>query len=305
LGIAAAVFAIRLAGNEGDRPPVTPGTPPPSTDAAVPDSDYAIDLDTGVMTPLPASIVGEADETGDYAVSPDGTQIAYSGHGEGGISQIFVANLDGTNPRQVTHDLQAIGPAWSPDGTKVAYSGRGSETSVLNIFVLDLTTGETTQVTFEDADAVGAAYSPDGSSIVYNTARPLHQWGVRIVPATGGESRLLVGAGGAGEAGDGTLSPDGSLLAFGYSEQSQGNGTDIWISNADGSDPRPLVRGAPGYLLDPNWSPDGTRIAYFDDDFREVYVVDVATGTTTLVAEGAVPSWLDDHTLIVEKSSGL
>ena len=301
IGIVAAVIVIRIAGDTDRTQPAVAPTP---TEAVVPEVDFAVDLDTGAIGPLPPAIVGEADETGDYAVSPDGTKIAYSGPDQDGTSQIFVANLDGTEVRQLTHDVQAIGPAWSPDGMKIAYSGLGDGT-VLNIVVVDLATGETSQITFEDADAVGPRFSPDGSSIVYDTARPLHQWGVRIVPATGGKSTLLVGGGGLGEAGDGTLSPDGSLLAFGFSEESQANGTDIWISNADGSDPRPLVQGAPEYLLDPNWSPDGTRIAYFNDDTREVFVVDVSTGTTTLVAEGARPEWLDDDTLIVELTSGL
>ncbi len=171
---------------------------------------------------------------------------------------------------------------------------------MLNVFVLDLATGKTTQVTRESNDAVGARFSPDGASIVYDTARPLKQWGVWLVPVTGGKSALLVGAGGPGEAGDGSLSPDGSMLAFGWSEVGQGDGVDIGIANADGSDPRALVRGTPRFLLDPNWSPDGTRIAYFDDSAREVYVVDVATDETTLVATGVTPAWVDVHTLIVE-----
>jgi TolB protein len=271
----------------------------------VPDVDYVVDLDTGAMTPLPAAIVGGTNDANDFAVSPDGSRLAYSRPADDGTTQVFVANFDGTEIQQITNAAEAIGPDWSPDGTRLAYSARAEATDFLNIVVLDLATGETTQVTFEEADAVGARFSPDGSSIVYDVARPLRQWGVRIVPATGGRSTLLVGAGGPGEAGDGSLSPNGSVLAFGWSEGSQGDGTDIGIANADGSDPRTLVPGAPGYLLDPNWSPDGTRIAYFDDGFREVYVVDVATGTTTLVAEGAVPAWIDDHTLIVELDSGL
>jgi hypothetical protein len=53
------------------------------------------------------------------------------------------------------------------------------------------------------------------------------------------------------------------------------------------------------------WSPDGTRIAYFNQapglTGDKVFVVDVATGETTFVAEGFVGEWLDDHTLIIER----
>jgi len=53
-------------------------------------------------------------------------------------------------------------------------------------------------------------------------------------------------------------------------------------------------------LFGPKWSPDGTRIAYYNGDTKEVFVVDFVTGETTLVAEGTAPEWLGNHTLIVE-----
>jgi Tol biopolymer transport system component len=55
-------------------------------------------------------------------------------------------------------------------------------------------------------------------------------------------------------------------------------------------------------LYGTKWSPDGTRIAYINQDNGDkVFVVDVATGETTFVAEGLASEWLDDHTLIIER----
>lgn len=37
---------------------------------------------------------------------------------------------------------------------------------------------------------------------------------------------------------------------------------DIWVMNADGSDPRQLTRSGPGTDFDPSWSADGTEIVF-------------------------------------------
>jgi dipeptidyl aminopeptidase/acylaminoacyl peptidase len=261
-------------------------------------TDYIVDLETGARTPLPESIVGTEDVTSFYAVSPDGSRLAYVRHmgADNGGLQIFVANLDGTGIEQVTVELRGEAapsgwaPAWSPDGSKIAYVGRDG-----NVYVLDLATGMSTQVT-DDArdDAQSPTFSADGSSIVYSVwlEPPGHDVGeVRIVPVAGGESERLVS--GASNFGDPRLSPDGSLLAY-----SCGVGWphDLCLANADGTDARVLVGGVEG---PGSWSPDGTRIVYWAFP-SGVYVVDVATGEETRVARGALPTWLDGHTLIVE-----
>lgn len=295
IGVVAVGIVIRTA---GDGMQTQPGIQPSPTSAVVPDVDYMIDLETGAMTPLPAAIVGEADETEAYALSPDGSMLAYMGPGdEGGNNQIFVANLDGSGVRQVSHDPRGTRfAAWSPDGAAIAYEGYGSR-DVRNLFVVDVETGASTQVTFEDADVFGTQYSPDGSSIVYAGGTPGS--GIRLAPIGGGKHTLLVGGGGdRGDAGNGSLSPDGSLLTYAFSE-TPGAPPERWVANADGSDPRPLVQEGGFLECHPpgTWSPDGSRIACSDG--LVVVVVDVESGEVTTVAEGSYAIWLDDHTLLV------
>ena len=251
------------------------------------------------MTPLPKSIAGNFG----YAVSPDRTMVAYSSHT--GTPQIFTASLDGTDVQQVTHDQRgAADPDWSPDGAAIAYesgpypSGDGD---VSNIFVVDVATGETSQVTHEELTTEtclscpqGAAYPQfvsTGTSIVYE----VHRGGevdVRIVRVTGGKRASRSSAG----LSRGTLSPDGSRYAVECGQFADG----ICIGDADETKARVLVRGR---LVEPKWSPDSTRISYINLEYNPdggVFVVDVATGDTTFVAEGTAAEWLDDHTLIIE-----
>src|SRR6266542_3019965 len=66
----------------------------------------------------------------DYAWSPDGSKVAFSGSSNpdqhAAYSAIFVMNADGSGLTQLTPDSEVdSGPAWSPDGTRIAYaSGR-------------------------------------------------------------------------------------------------------------------------------------------------------------------------------------
>jgi Tol biopolymer transport system component len=265
-------------------------------------TDYLVDLETGASTPLPESIVGTEDVTSDYAVSPDGSRLTYVRRGDDGGVQIFVANLDGSGIEQVTVELRGeampsteAAPAWSPDGSKIAYIGRRMSGAHGNVYLLDLATGMSTRVTDDPRDgAQSPTFSPDGSSIVYSAHR---KGGDQIlaVPVAGGASVPLMG-GDAVNAATRTpveFSPDGSLLSYSCGDE---YGSDLCLANADGTDARVLVAGGDG---PGSWSPDGTRIAYSDWQ-SGVNVVDVATGEVTLVSGGALPTWVDDHTLIVE-----
>jgi hypothetical protein len=291
--------------------------------------DHVLDLDTGQVTPLPRAILRSLGETAEgpsaeswYAAAPGGKQLAYVGTDGQGKRQIFVAGrsagepspgVAGSSVRQVTHDpAGATQPAWSPDGTMIAYEGYGGG-EVRNLFVLDVATGRSTQITDETFDLCecGLQFTPDGASVVYTDGSGL-QSEIRTVPVEGGRSRLLIGVeigptnGLLESASNGAISPDGSLVTFVGSESGR-HGPGRFVANADGTDRRAL----PGYASDPagSWSPDGSQIVCWDGpSFREdgpgargvILVVDVATGHASRVARGSGAIWLDERTLLVE-----
>ncbi len=347
LGAACLVLAVTACGGDGGTQPAgpAPGVPGKTTGpganapterkilvpkSGVPTVDYTIDLETGVMTPLPEAIIRSLAKSRGlldgaieaarlsvlgprYAASPDGSRLAYVGTDDDGTPQIFTAGIDGTRVRQMTDDpTGAWTPAWSPDGTKIAYNG-SRYSDVRNLFVLDVATGEIRQVTDEthkrDWDP---QFTPDGSSLIYtggSSSRPV----IRTVPITGGKSTLLIGPSrGLEDAGNGSLSPDGSLVTFqggGFPEEGPGHcGPCRFVANADGTERRVIA----GYEANPagTWSPDGRRIVDLSCRGIEnakncsppssITVVEVATGDAAHVALGNGAIWLDDHTLLVE-----
>jgi TolB protein len=63
---------------------------------------------------------------------------------------------------------------------------------------------------------------------------------------------------------------------------------ELVVADADGFNPRTVV-GSPEPLLSPNWSPDGTRLAYvsFEQGNSAIYTQEVATGARELLSSGA------------------
>ena len=108
IGLVAVVVVIRAADDGTEKQPGMQPTPTLPAGTAL-ETGYLIDLNTGEMTQLPKSIA----DGWRYAVSPDGTMVAYTSGGDTGTAQVLIASLDGTDVQQVTHDQRgAWAPAW-------------------------------------------------------------------------------------------------------------------------------------------------------------------------------------------------
>jgi len=111
--------------------------------------------------------------------SPDDRQIAFSGT-HGGITDLYIVDVDGNNMRQLTNDKYGdMQPAWSPDGKRLAFAtdrGPPTDLSVLKIAkwqiaVLDLQSGAIEVLPNQGGLNLNPAWSPDGRQVAFISDR--------------------------------------------------------------------------------------------------------------------------------------
>jgi hypothetical protein len=267
------------------------------------DWPYLLDVRTGVRTPLPRRIVPDNQVEGTvYAFRPGTRQLARASSCEAspsgcpGGSAPIVVNLDTAEVVQrlrIPQGLDVGGISWSPDGTKMLYSAtEGSFMAVPELYVHDLQTDRSRKVTNVPPDAANwsltGTFSADGSSVLYDAPRDsdgTRRWDVWSVPLSGGPAHVIVPNAKTPTAIPGT--------------------TDVVVLRPipgawEGSAivrPMRTILVAMTSIGTVRASPDGTRLAYDDDG--SAWVVDIATGLATRLADGRPGGWLDDETLLI------
>ncbi|MGA1607899.1 MAG: hypothetical protein ACO4CT_13010, partial [Planctomycetota bacterium] len=112
-------------------------------------------------------------------ISPDGSQVAFSGE-YGGTRQIFVVPIEGGTPRQLTHypDVGPMPPRggfdnlvydWTPDGAHILVkSNRTPYGQRVARYFLVPADGSGLEQPLQIPEGGPATLSPDGSKLAYN-----------------------------------------------------------------------------------------------------------------------------------------
>jgi hypothetical protein len=101
--------------------------------------------------------------------SPDAQQFAFSALRAGRDVVVIVDVNRGRRLREIRVPGvdEITNPSWSPDGRTIAFTGLVG--GISNLYVLDLQTEETTQLTNDRHAVLHPAYSPDGTRIAFVT----------------------------------------------------------------------------------------------------------------------------------------
>jgi TolB protein len=214
-----------------------------------------------------------------------------------GKKEVYVADYDGSNARQLTHDgVISVHPSISPDGRRIAYTGYQS--GYPDVYVIDLASGARNRIVNFPGTNSGASFSPDGGRIALSVSKDGNPE-LYTVSAGGGGARRLTHTRGV-ESGP-TWSPSGDEII--YSSDNGGSPQLYRISASGGSGQ--LISTGHGYCTEPSWSPDGKKIAFNvrgGGEFQ-VAIADLGGGSH-IVSSGENPAWGADSRHIIFTQGG-
>lgn len=156
------------------------------------------------------------------------------------------------------------------------------------------------------SDTGGKVYdfgvSVDGEWISYSQFNPQGGRDLWLIPRQGGAPRRLVECG-LDHCGSPAWSPDGQKIA--YSREVHGsslaegtNPVEIWLVDVASGQTAAFQPEAENYGVEPSWSPDGKRLAFYDQKAGSIRIVELNNRREVHLPSnaGAVGSWSPDGT---------
>jgi Tol biopolymer transport system component/tRNA A-37 threonylcarbamoyl transferase component Bud32 len=235
------------------------------------------------------------------AWSPDGSSLVLSDRIPGADYDCLYRITISTGERQristgsAPHLFSDRAPSYSPDGSRIVFV-RELDYFVDDLFWIPAAGGESTRLTHDRRSVNTPSWTPDGRFIVFQSDRALTS-GIWKVPAAGGAP--VPAAAATGSMAGVALSRQGDRLAYVQSVTD----FNIWrLQTSPGRDRRPdRVVGSTRLDTSPQYSPDGTRIAYASDRSGsfEIWVSDASGANAsqlTHIGRGSVgsPAWSPD-----------
>jgi Tol biopolymer transport system component len=228
------------------------------------------------------------------AVTADGTTVVYVTYARG-ESEIWRMNLDGTQRRRIAAAPMIYELALTPDSKSVVYAAFDEVRNGSTLMRVPLDGGTPSQIARFGVAVMSLHLTPDGSAVIFSALEQISRKLFRVAITGGPATKLLPD-----RAHDGSVSPDGKLLActYGLAEPCGS----LAILPATGGTPK--IMPLDGYLY--RWSPDGKSIFFVKDEGKKENLYQLPLGggepkAITSFSEGQIKNfaWSPDGKRIV------
>jgi len=229
----------------------------------------------------------------DPHISPDGKLVAYvvtkiDRAQNRRNSSIWMVATDGSrSPWQFTTSPQSVSsPRWSPDGQWLAFTssrpessaqGGSAETPRSQVYVLSMAGGEARRVTNLKNGVSSFQWSPDGARLVIVS---------RVGPSDGRSENK--------DRSD-VRHYKNSSYKFNDSGWFDDRRTHLWVVDVKSGSAKQITEGDEWNDNDPQWSPDGTKIAFVSNRSGKEYEGDRNSDVWVIAAGGGALTKISDH----------
>ena len=240
-------------------------------------------------------------QCGDPQWYPDGQKIAYQRldfAGDNALSKFSIWWLDvptgKSSPIFQDQTFPSSAPAFSADGQWLSFISPANNT----IQIYNLRDAKNISIPIGYQGLMPEIWSPASDSVLFWDA---------VSPATGSSihvrryilnSGQKIDLGGTQDQTDysASWSPDGRWIAIDRNLSTSDNsrkGDQVWLVHPDGTQSHTILDEPDVSYTDLKWSPDGkylayTRYSYDNIGHSDVYVIDIQTGQTTMLASGGL-----------------